>query len=61
MVLAIDMAWHVVRNKAGTLCVSRYTLCFSSLASAIDDIQEEEENHYVDRLREYYLYAESIR
>ncbi|CAB4018033.1 Hypothetical predicted protein [Paramuricea clavata] len=32
-----------------------------SLASSIDDIQEEEESHYVDKLKEYHLYADSIR
>ena len=36
-------------------------MCIFSLAAAIDDIQEEEESHYLDRLREYNLYADSIR
>lgn len=36
-------------------------MCIFSLASAIDDIQEEEQSHYVDRLKEYHLYADSIR
>ena len=36
-------------------------MCIFSLAAAIDDIQEEEESHYSDRLREYNLYADSIR
>ena len=41
---------------------SGYNACFIfSLASAIDDIQEEEESHYVDKLKEYCLYADSIR
>ena len=42
-------------------CVSHYRIYTCSLASAIDDIQEEEESNYVDRLREYYLYADAIR
>ena len=38
-----------------------YSVCIFSLASSIDDIQEEEESHYVDKLKEYHLYADSIR
>lgn len=48
---------HVEENALGTILMS----CIFSFAAGIDDIQEEEETHYVDRLREYCLYADSIR
>ena len=52
--------WSSIEDEMGH-ALQKAGHYMDNLASAIDDIQEEEESHYVDKLKEYYLYADSIR